>query len=565
MMESTIHSRAALAAAASEEALLPPHADVLTHQAGGPSWVLMVLSFLGAQLVVLPFLGFLFLASSSFFFESPGVWLVAALLLIGGSAVLRYQSGLFVTQMGFSAVLAGLAMLVVALEFERHNLPFLVLLAVILAVAQWVRVAWVQRVLGVLATAVALGLTFSSLRWDEAMHMRAYPSAIVLVALALLWALWCAREPHWSVHAWARRVAPLADGVGVALLLAAGFASGQHFLALDSMGGGQRGSADDPMAGLARILYVGWPTVVQWALVLGAAAWLVVHWQLRQRAQRRNSALLGLVVAVLALACLVVPQVGVVALVGTVALGTGRWKLLALAGLTLLAQLSGFYYALQWPLVHKAALLAGTGAVLALALWALRERSVAHAAEPVSQAGSRRWLAPALIAFAAAAALGLVHRDVQHKEQVIAQGQKIYVPLAPRDPRSLMQGDYMALNFGFPDDLRRQLDEPGSARPIHPPQVVARLDARGVAEMLRVARDGEALGEGERYLPLKYLHGEWVLVTDAFYFPEGQGEPFSRARFGEFRALPDGRALLVGLADEALQPIAPAPRPQAGE
>ena len=34
----------------------------------------------------------------------------------------------------------------------------------------------------------------------------------------------------------------------------------------------------------------------------------------------------------------------------------------------------------------------------------------------------------------------------------------------------------------------------------------------------------------------------------------------AQARFGEFRALPNGRALLVGLADEHLQPIAPAPR-----
>ena len=90
--------------------------------------------------------------------------------------------------------------------------------------------------------------------------------------------------------------------------------------------------------------------------------------------------------------------------------------------------------------------------------------------------------------------------------------------------------------------------------------MVATLDARGVASVQRVARAGEPLAPGERLLPLKRLKGDWVLVTDAFYFPEGQGAPFAQARFGEFRALPDGRALLVGLADEHLQPIAPAPR-----
>ena len=41
------------------------------------------------------------------------------------------------------------------------------------------------------------------------------------------------------------------------------------------------------------------------------------------------------------------------------------------------------------------------------------------------------------------------------------------------------------------------------------------------------------------------------------------GTPFARARFGEFRVLPDGRALLVGLADEHLQALLAAPNPPA--
>lgn len=51
------------------------------------------------------------------------------------------------------------------------------------------------------------------------------------------------------------------------------------------------------------------------------------------------------------------------------------------------------------------------------------------------------------------------------------------------------------------------------------------------------------------------MQQRWVLVSDAFYFPEGQGQPLQAARFGEFRVLPDGRALLVGLADAQLQPL----------
>ena len=46
-----------------------------------------------------------------------------------------------------------------------------------------------------------------------------------------------------------------------------------------------------------------------------------------------------------------------------------------------------------------------------------------------------------------------------------------------------------------------------------------------------------------------------MLVTDAYFFPEGTGSVFESAKYGDFRVLPDGRALLVGLADRQGQVI----------
>ncbi|MFM5519962.1 GDYXXLXY domain-containing protein [Aeromonas jandaei] len=48
---------------------------------------------------------------------------------------------------------------------------------------------------------------------------------------------------------------------------------------------------------------------------------------------------------------------------------------------------------------------------------------------------------------------------------------------------------------------------------------------------------------------------QWLIGPDAFFFEEGDGEALSRARYGEFRLQPDGKTLLVGLRDEAYQPI----------
>ena len=46
-----------------------------------------------------------------------------------------------------------------------------------------------------------------------------------------------------------------------------------------------------------------------------------------------------------------------------------------------------------------------------------------------------------------------------------------------------------------------------------------------------------------------------MLVTNAWYFREGEAEHWAAARYGEFRVLPDGRALLVGMADAQLARI----------
>ena len=568
-MRAAITSERGLIEAAQAEHLLPPEATVAWRDEAGPSWIVTALSFLGAQLVVWPFLGFLGLLAFRFFFEAPGAFVTAAVLIGGAALVLRARPGMFVEQLGFSALLAGLALLLVGFSGRLNNPVLLIVLAVVLGVAVVVRVPWVQRVLGFLAAIVALavllwplGLPHGDAAWmDLSRRFSAFPMALNAALLALLWAGWAATEHRWSGRPSAPALQALADGVGVALLLAVVWGSTRHLWMLDFWGGGPAGSADVPTAGLSRIFTLGRPALLQMALVVASAAWLLRHWRLRETARPRGLALIALVYAVLLLACLVIPHVGVVALVGTLALGTGRRWMLGLALAALLAQLSGFYYALAWPLAHKAALLAGVGAALGVALWASRERAAPRAPQAAAaQASGPRWLTPVLIAAGALLATTVVHFDVKNKEEVIAQGQKIYVPLAPRDPRSLMQGDYMALNFAFPPEVSKALTEGDALAAARHAHVVATLDARGVATVLRPARADETLAAGEQLLPLKRLKHDWVLVTDAFFFPEGQGAPFARARFGEFRALSDGRALLVGLADEHLQAIHAAPR-----
>src|SRR5690606_17741733 len=53
--------------------------------------------------------------------------------------------------------------------------------------------------------------------------------------------------------------------------------------------------------------------------------------------------------------------------------------------------------------------------------------------------------------------LGVVNYAIHGKERVIRNGEVVFLELAPVDPRSLMQGDYMALRFQLAADIEAAL------------------------------------------------------------------------------------------------------------
>lgn len=156
---------------------------------------------------------------------------------------------------------------------------------------------------------------------------------------------------------------------------------------------------------------------------------------------------------------------------------------------------------------------------------------------------------------AAVLVLGALNWAWAGKAWIIAEGREVLVPLAPIDPRSLMQGDYMALRFGLADEIA-QARESGPA-PVDPDgpgyegafgRAPVALDARGV-----VALDWNN-PTPELVLRYRLRHGQVWLGTNAFFFEEGQAERYNPARFGVFRVNPNtGEAVLVAMADEAGQ------------
>ena len=101
--------------------------------------------------------------------------------------------------------------------------------------------------------------------------------------------------------------------------------------------------------------------------------------------------------------------------------------------------------------------------------------------------------------------LGVANWITLDKEDHLAMGRMILLEIAPRDPRSLMQGDYMILRYQFGRDIpgEEQKERPSSGT------LIARLDQRGVATFSRF-EDGAAPGADEvrlRYAPSQRTRG----------------------------------------------------------
>ncbi|MDT6964492.1 GDYXXLXY domain-containing protein [Cupriavidus sp. SZY C1] len=155
-------------------------------------------------------------------------------------------------------------------------------------------------------------------------------------------------------------------------------------------------------------------------------------------------------------------------------------------------------------------------------------------------------------------AMGVALAGIVGKERLMARGEVVYLRLAPVDPRSLMQGDYMALHFSVADAVRVAHGSE-QTRLAREERIVIRRDDRQEGHFVRLDK-GEPLAPGELLLRVQNVPTRWggngvQVSTDAWFFQEGQADRYARARFGEFRVDASGQALLVGMRDERLAPM----------
>ncbi len=153
--------------------------------------------------------------------------------------------------------------------------------------------------------------------------------------------------------------------------------------------------------------------------------------------------------------------------------------------------------------------------------------------------------------------LALANWTVAQREDQLANGRVVLLELAPVDPRSLMQGDYMALRFKAADDAFGRF---GKLKDVPPDgRIIVKLDERAIGSFVR--RDGgEPLAQGEVALRYRIRAERVKFATNAYFFQEGHARLYEGARYGEFRVAPDGEMLLAHMIGQKFERLG-VPRP----
>lgn len=240
--------------------------------------------------------------------------------------------------------------------------------------------------------------------------------------------------------------------------------------------------------------------------------------------------------------------------------------------------LGGFYYQLSIPLLYKGALLVSFAVIFAIVTLFLHARYKTpsqSAVENHSVFKAPIWLVGVFVI----ALLGAVNYKVQQFEDVLATGKPVVLKIAPVDPRSLMQGDYMVLNYAILSEIQQSqflsesneslesnesidageanetigIDE--SSPSGKKAYILVHLDKNHVAtfceEQSEIPTDFKHCTPNV-YLPIRYKGWLPELPSQDYFFAEGKGEHYAQAEYAEYR-FKDGILLLARLLDKDLK------------
>jgi uncharacterized membrane-anchored protein len=148
--------------------------------------------------------------------------------------------------------------------------------------------------------------------------------------------------------------------------------------------------------------------------------------------------------------------------------------------------------------------------------------------------------------------IGYFNWSIYAKERILEKGKLVLLELAPVDPRSLMQGDYMHLNYKentFSE--KTKLPKRGFC--------VLKIDSNQVGHRIALIKDMSALRKDE--IAVKYFfdgNEYWPSIhigSESYFFQEGEEKKYEAAKYGALKIDESGNSILIGLYDKDLKLI----------
>jgi uncharacterized membrane-anchored protein len=229
-----------------------------------------------------------------------------------------------------------------------------------------------------------------------------------------------------------------------------------------------------------------------------------------------------------------------------------RTTLIVFGALSVIGFFSWYYYNLETTLLYKSITLMVLGGVV-LSAWfglnALYGNKKLNKLNPIKfkAINKNKWLAAATV-FVAIVAINI---NINKKQDIIENGEVLLFELAPVDPRSIMQGDYMRLRFDLAGKIQEKIRIKNKNNTIQIQQGFAIVE-KGENQIVSFVDlyDEQTIKANQFKIPFKIRKYQIIFTTNAFYFQEGKASHFQKAKYGQFRMSDSGEMLLADMVDK---------------
>ncbi|MFM7053201.1 MAG: GDYXXLXY domain-containing protein [Bacteroidota bacterium] len=146
----------------------------------------------------------------------------------------------------------------------------------------------------------------------------------------------------------------------------------------------------------------------------------------------------------------------------------------------------------------------------------------------------------ALVAIGLITTLVLFNISIDSKEDILENGKLVLLEMAPTDPRSPFQGDYMSINYKGLNDFN--VDSIPSSG-----YCVLRNTEFNVYAPNRFKNKMNSVSASEVYILYTTDRNRIHIGASSYFFEEGKATLYDSAKYAGLRVSPSGKSVLVGL------------------